>query len=221
MILSGVDVPYGPKFSINSRFFEHAPRKIWSMLEFGVNRQQLETINDNIYLELVPQHELFLVQIFKKYPDTGDNFYSNEHTFVIYNDIYNEDGLCHVFSSWFDNKATSIIYNKIPFDELMERLKLPNLLDDDNTNYLFGNNLHGELAILFFPCEVFDPLACKSLEKMKLPKASLRKSRKMKLPKKASLRKSSIKLKPKKASLRKSSIKLKPKKKTNALRDVV
>jgi hypothetical protein len=159
MILSGVDVPYGPKFSINSRFFEHAPRKIWSMLEFGVTQKQLEPI----YFEFVPQHKLFLVQIFKKYPDTGDNFYSNEHSFV----IYNEDGLCHVFSSWFDNKATPILYNKIPLHELMERLKLPNLLDDDNTNYLFGNNLRGELAILFFPCEVFDPLACKSLEKLK------------------------------------------------------
>lgn len=67
-----------------------------------------------------------------------------------------------MFSSWFDFKATPIIYNKLPFHELMERLKLPNLLD--NTNYLFGNNLRGELAILFFPCEVFDPIAYKSLE---------------------------------------------------------
>ncbi|MGA0120649.1 MAG: hypothetical protein ACO3HJ_04260 [Methylophilaceae bacterium] len=82
MILSGVDVPYGPEFSRNSRFFEQAP-KLWNMLEFGITQKQLD---EHIYLEFVPDHKLFLVQIFKKYPDTGDNLYSNEHSFVIYNE---------------------------------------------------------------------------------------------------------------------------------------
>lgn len=214
MIISGVYVPYGPEFSKNSEFFEHMPPIIFYILEYGVTQKQLETLPENIYFELVPHHKLFIVQIYKNFFDTG-NLYSGLHTFVIYNEDGNEDGLCHVFSSWFDFKAAPIIYRQIPFHELTELLKLPNLLDDDNTNYLFGNNLRGELAILFFPCEVFDPIACKSLEKMKRrnvfnPLKGSNSRKKLKLN--GSPSKSRKKLKPKnKRVISNSRKKLKPK----------
>ena len=154
MIILGISELKGSFFDTYSDLFDSEPSNIVNtIMGRGLNKTEIESIMGgqvpNVALSLTPSSDLFIVQILKYIEWTGA--YSPVHSFIIKN---LGNGNCQVLSSWFaggDTLATPIISNTLSCEELNERLKPENLLDNNNTNFLFGqgNNLNGNQVTIF------------------------------------------------------------------------
>ena len=160
MLLLGINEPSGTLFmeKYESLFSTEHPN-ITNRIMGILNIKQISEIHgglwSHIYSYLPPQtSNLFIVQILK-YIDFLQNYYP-VHSFIVM--IY-PDNMCGVVSSWYsgdDSVATSITYNKIPFEELQYVLTPDEgLLNNDYTDILFGkgNNLEGNLETIFISKE--------------------------------------------------------------------
>ena len=160
MLLLGINEPSGNLFmeKYESLFSTEHPNITNRIMDI-LNIKQISEIHgglwSHIYSYLPPQtSNLFIVQILK-YIDFLQNYYP-VHSFIVM--IY-PDNMCGVVSSWYsgdDSVATSITYNKIPFEELQYVLTPDEgLLNNDYTDILFGkgNNLEGNLETIFISKE--------------------------------------------------------------------
>ena len=159
MLLLGINEPSGTLFMEKyERLFSTEHPNITNRIMGGLNVKQISEIHggsvQNIYSYLPQTSNLFIVQILK-YIDFLQNYYP-VHSFIVM--IY-PDNMCGVVSSWYsgdDSVATSITYNKIPFEELQYVLTPDEgLLNNDYTDILFGkgNNLEGNLETIFISKE--------------------------------------------------------------------
>lgn len=156
MIILGITNPSGKDFiETYNHLFESEPLNVVNtIMGGGLNKTEIESIMmgqvPNVTISLIDSDsDLFIVQILK-YNEWMHNPFP-VHSFII-KKLAN--GKCQVLSSWFaggDTLATPIISNTLSCEELNERLKPENLLNDDNTNFLFGqgNNLNGNLVTIF------------------------------------------------------------------------
>ena len=211
MLLLGINEPSGiPFMEKYESLFSMRHQNITNMIMGGLNVKQISDINNglykNIHSYLLPKtSNLFIVQILKHgYRDSPNKFYP-VHSFIVM--IY-PDNMCGVVSSWYsgdDSVATSITYNKIPFEELQQVLRPDEgLLNNKYTDILFGegNNLEGILEIVFVPKEAI-------IDEMKLRAGAKRARKKRKKKKKKKL----TKKKPKKDKKKKKQTKRKRKRK--------
>jgi hypothetical protein len=162
MIILGISELKGSFFDTYSDLFDSEPSNIVNtIMGRGLNKTEIESIMrgqvPNVALSLTPSSDLFIVQILKYIEWWGG--YSPVHSFIIKN---LGNGNCQVLSSWFaggDTLATPIISNTLSCEELNERLKPENLLNDENTNFLFGqgNNLNGNLVTIFISKDAIVP----------------------------------------------------------------
>jgi hypothetical protein len=164
MLILGIAQPSGKNFiEIYNHLFESDPSNVVNtIMGRGLNMSEINSINSgqvsNVTLYLTPSSDLFIVQILKYIDWLGS--YSPVHSFIIRN---LGDGSCQVLSSWFaggDTMATPILEKTLSCEELNQRLQPQNLLDETNTNFLFGqgNNLDGNLVTIFIAKEAIIPL---------------------------------------------------------------
>ena len=159
MITLKIFEPIGQKFIEEYKNLFETSNIVNTIMGKGLNESKISEIKrgevSGVSLDLTSS-DLFIVQILK-YIDWMDT-YSPVHSFI----INKNSGHCQVLSSWYaggDTEATPIISNILSCDELNERLQPENLLDNDNTDFLFGprNNLNGKLVIIFISADAIIP----------------------------------------------------------------
>lgn len=159
MIILKINQPSGKNFiDTYNHLFESEPSNVVNtIMGRGLNIGEITSISrgqiPNLTLSLTPSSDLFIVQILKHID--WMNSYSPVHSFIVKN---LGNGNCQVLSSWFaggDTMATPILEKTLSCEELNKRLEPQNLLDEKNTNFLFGqgNNLDGNLVTIFIAKE--------------------------------------------------------------------
>ena len=163
MLILGITQPSGENFrETYNHLFESDPSNVVNtIMGKGLNMSEINSIMNgrvsNVTLYLTPSSSLFIVQILKYINWLGS--YSPVHSFIVRS---LGDGSCQVLSSWFaggDTMATPILEKTLSCEELNQRLQPQYLLDETNTNFLFGqrNNLDGNLKTIFIAKEAIIP----------------------------------------------------------------